>query len=66
MPQNEVPIVVVGKPKVVRSTKGRDSKHSSKVYVYRIEDLAEPNPSSVLDEWFGQVDAVARRRAYGL
>lgn len=65
MDANSIPITIVGKPKVVRATKGRDSKYSSKVYCYQVEDLQE-EPKSELDRWFGPVDAVARRRAYGL
>lgn len=47
----------------VRETRGRDSKYSSRVFVYRLEDLqpaVEEFASDSLEAWFGPVDAVQR------
>lgn len=53
--------------KRVDATRGRDSKYSSKVYVYTLDALDDESESeSELDRWFGKLDAVERDRYYDL
>lgn len=61
---NPVVNLAEAKARQIRATKGRNSKNSSKVYCYRIEDLGNSADNNELTAFFGPVDAVERKMQY--